>query len=84
MPVPRAYCGANAAHLLASLPGPVWLLTLLPTCLLGWSDHQEQSSGKRARRPRILWERPALPLFEPPPPSQYNSSSPKCERGNIL
>lgn len=60
MPVPRAHCGANAAHLPASLPGTVWLLTLV-TCLLV-QGYPEQSSGRRPGRPRILWEKPALPL----------------------
>lgn len=47
----------NAAH-----------LTCLPACP-GWSStQQEQSTGKRPRRHTILWEGPALPLFQAPPP----------------
>lgn len=62
MPVPTAHCGADATHLLASPPGSVRLLSLPPSCLRV-ECLPRAGLCQEARRARVLWERPASPVF---------------------
>lgn len=70
MPVPRAHCGANAAHLLASLPGSVWLLTLPSTGLLVeypprpafWQEGQEAQDPVGKASVALVLAAPSLPV----------------------